>query len=157
MIPRPCGNRHSAPRFLNVNSHDLSPSEMTVEEFKERAIEVNGLFMIAETTVDEDGVEHEEVRHFQKPDGRLPLSPVDTDARRPTSRLGKPSGLRYQENVIVDRGGFILSRGITYASEGEWKTVPALLDRAALASSVAGCVHRLQRGTTSAFVGRTGH
>ena len=154
MIPRPCGNRRSAPRFLNVNSHDLSPSEMTVEEFKERAIKVNGLFMI---TVDEDGVEHEEVRHFQKPDGRLPLSPVDTDARRPTSRPGKPSGLRYQENVIVDRGGFILSQGITYASEGEWKTVPALLDRAALASSVAGCVHRLQRGTTSAFVGRTGH
>ena len=31
--------------------------------------------MITETTVDEDGVEHEEVRHFQKPDGRLPLSP----------------------------------------------------------------------------------
>ena len=81
----------------NVNSQDLSPSGMTVEDFKERAIEVNGLFMITETTVDEDGVEREEIRHFQKPDGRLPLSSVDTDARWRTSRPGKPSGLHYQE------------------------------------------------------------
>ena len=84
--------------------------------------------MITETTVDEDGVEHEEVRHFQKPDGRLPLSPVDTDARWRTSRRGKPSGLHYQENVMVDLGGFIQSRGVSHASEGEWKAVPALLE-----------------------------
>ena len=41
---------------------------------------------------------------------------------------GKPSGLHYQENVIVDLGGFILSRGVTHASEGEWKAVPDLLE-----------------------------
>ena len=34
----------------NVNSHDLSPSGMTTEEFKEQAVQVNGLFVIAETT-----------------------------------------------------------------------------------------------------------
>ena len=84
--------------------------------------------MITETTVDEDGVEHEEVRHFQKPDGRLPLSPVDTDTRWRTSRRGKPSGLHYQENVMVDLGGFIHSRGVSHAPEGEWKAVPALLE-----------------------------
>ena len=84
--------------------------------------------MITETTVDEDGVEHEEVRHFQKPDGRLPLSPVDTDARWRTSRRGKPSGLHYRENVMVDLGGFIQSRGVFHASEGEWKAGPALLE-----------------------------
>ena len=72
----------------NVNSHDLSPSGMTIEEFKEQAVQVNGLFVIAETTVDDNGVEHEEARYFQKPDGRLPLSPVDTDARWRTSRPG---------------------------------------------------------------------
>ena len=113
----------------NVNSHDLSPSGMTVEEFKEQAVQVNGLFVIAETTVDDNGVEHEEARYFQKPDGRLLLSPVDTDARWRTSRPGKPSGLHYQENVIVDLGGFIVSRGVTHASEGEWKAVPDLLER----------------------------
>ena len=113
----------------NVNSHDLSPSGMSVEEFKEQAVQVNGLFVIAEATVDDNGVECEEARYFQKPDGRLPLSPVDTDARWRTSRPGKPSGLHYQENVIVDLGGFIVSRGVTHASEGEWKAVPDLLER----------------------------
>ena len=80
----------------NVNSHDLSPSGMTVEEFKEQAVQVNDLFVITETTVDADGVEHEEKKYFQKPEGRLPLSPVDTDARWRTSRPGKPAGLHYQ-------------------------------------------------------------
>ncbi|MXZ91545.1 MAG: transposase [Chloroflexi bacterium] len=112
----------------NVSSHGLSPSGMSVAEFKERAIEVNGLFMIEENTVDHDGVQREEVRYFQDPKGRLPLSPVDTDARWRTSRVGNPSALSYQENVIVDRGGFIVSRGITHASTGEWKAVQDLLD-----------------------------
>ncbi len=112
----------------NVSSHELSPSGMTVEEFKEQAIEVNGLFMIGETTIDHDGAEREDVRYFQDPKGRLPLSQVDTDARWRTSRVGKPSALSYQENVIVDRGGFIVSRGITHASAGEWKAVQDLLN-----------------------------
>ena len=112
----------------NVNSHDLSPSGMTVEEFKEQAVQVNGLFVIAEMMVDADGVENEETRYFQKPDGRLPLSPVVTDARWRTSRPGKPAGLHYQENIIVDLGGFIVSRRVTHASEGEWKAVPGLLE-----------------------------
>ena len=112
----------------NVNGHDLSPSGMTVEEFKEQAVQVNGLFVIAEMMVDADGVENEETRYFQKPDGRLPLSPVVTDARWRTSRPGKPAGLHYQENIIVDLGGFIVSRRVTHASEGEWKAVPGLLE-----------------------------
>ena len=102
---------------------------MTVEEFKEQAIEANGLFVLPGTTTDEDGVGHEEVRCFQDPQGRLPLSPVDTDARWRTSRPGKPSVLHYQENVIVDGGASILSRGVTHASEGEWKGQPALLEQ----------------------------
>ena len=112
----------------NVGSHGLAPSGMTVEEFKEQAIEVNGLFMMEDTTVDDAGIEREDVRYFQDPKGRLPLSPVDTDARWRTSRVGKPSALSYQENVIVDQGGFIVSRAITHASEGEWKAVRGLLD-----------------------------
>ena len=86
----------------NVNNFGLSRSGMTVEEFKEQAIETNGLFMLPGTTVDEDGGEHDEVRHFQDSQGRLPLSPVDTGARW-RSRPGKLTGLHYQENVVVDR------------------------------------------------------
>ena len=117
----------------NVSSHGLAPSGMTVEEFREQAIQVNGLFLIPETTVDDDGVENEETRYFQNPEGKLPLNPVDTDARWRTLRSGKASGLQCQENVIVDLGGFILSRGVTHASERESKAVPDLLDRLPLA------------------------
>ena len=113
----------------NVNSYGLSRSDMTVEEFKEQSIEANGLFVLSNRTMDEDGVGHEEVRYFQDPQGRLPLSPVDTGARWRSSKPGKPSGLHYQENVVVDGGGFILSRSVTHASEGEWKALPALLEQ----------------------------
>jgi hypothetical protein len=94
----------------NVNSYGLTRSGMTVEEFKEQTIEENGLFVIARSTTDEEGVGHEEVRYFQDAKGQLPLSPVATDARWRTTRPGKPSGLNYQENVITYRGGFILAR-----------------------------------------------
>ena len=112
----------------NVNSHDLSLSGMSVAEFKKQAVHVNGLFMIAVTTVDGDGVEPEEARYFQNPDGRLPLNPVDSYARWRTFRLGQPAGLHYQENIIVS-SGFIVSRGVPHASEGEWKAVPGLLEQ----------------------------
>ena len=101
----------------NVNSHARSPSGMSVAQFKEQEAQVNGLFMVAEATVDGDGVEHEEAQYFQKPDGRLPLSSVDTEARWRTSRLGKPAALHYQENINVDLGCFIISRGVTHAEE----------------------------------------
>ncbi len=123
----------------NVSGYGLAPSgmtvaeftveEFTVDEFQEQAIEINGLFVIEETTVDGDGVEHEEMRYFQSPEGRMPLKPVDTDARWRTTRPGKASGLQYQENVIVDLGGFIVARGVTHASERESKAVPDLLER----------------------------
>ena len=113
----------------NVSGYGLAPSGITVDEFKEQAIEENRLFKITETTFDRDGGQHEKERYFQSPEGRMPLNPVDTDARWRTTRAGKASGLQYQENVIVDRGGFILSRGVTHASERESKAVAALLDR----------------------------
>ena len=58
----------------NVSGYGLEASGMTAAEFKERAIEENGLFMLTGTTVDGDGVEHENVRYFQSPEGRMPLS-----------------------------------------------------------------------------------
>ena len=89
----------------------------------------NGLFVLSESGVDENGVEWEETRYFQDSKGFLPLSPVDTDARWRTSRPSKPPELNYQDNAIVDRNGFILSRGGTHASEGEWKALPNLLEQ----------------------------
>ena len=70
----------------------------------------------------------EETKYYQDSKGHLPLSPVGTDARWRTSRPSKPPELNYQDNAIVDRGGFILSRGVTHASEREWKALPQLLE-----------------------------
>lgn len=111
-----------------VNNYVLSRSGLTFEGIQgtghrsERALYAPG------TAAGADVGEQVEVRYFQDPQGRLPLSPVDTDARWRSSRLGKPTGLHYQENVIVDDGGFILCRPVTHASEGEWKAAPALLE-----------------------------
>ena len=54
---------------------------------------------------------------------------MDTYARWCSSKPGKLSGFHYQENAVVDGGGFILSRSVTHASQGEWKALPALLEK----------------------------
>ena len=51
----------------NVSGHRLSPSGMSVDEFKNKAVEENGLFVLRERRVDENGVESERVRYFQVP------------------------------------------------------------------------------------------
>ena len=112
----------------NVNSSRLSPSRMSVEEFKEQAVEENGLFVLREREVDEDGKEQESVSYYQDPKGKLPLNPVDTDARWRTRRRHETQWkLHYQENVIVERGGFIVARTATHASVGEWKALDGML------------------------------
>ena len=111
----------------NVSSFGLSHSGMTVAEFQELAVKENDLFVLAESTptsTGNAGAERIQVHYFQDSRGQLPLSPVDTDAHWRTTRPGRPSGLNYQENVIVDRGGFILSGGVTHASRGDGKRSP---------------------------------
>ena len=112
----------------NVSGRNLSPSGMSVEEFREKAVEENGLFVLREWKVDENSEERESVRYYQDPKGRLRLSSVDTDARwRTTGRRDTKGKLHYQETVIVERGGFIVARRATHASEGEWKAVDGML------------------------------
>lgn len=59
----------------NVSEYGLAPSGMTEAGFNEQAVEVNGLYAIAQTAFDGDGVERKAVRYFQSPDGRMPLNP----------------------------------------------------------------------------------
>ena len=81
----------------NVNGRKLSPSGMSVEEFREKAVEENGLFVLRERVIDEDGEEQESVSFYQDPKGRLRLNPVDTDARWRTTRQDRRATLHYQE------------------------------------------------------------
>ena len=55
----------------NVNSHQLSRSGLTVEEFREQAIKENGLFVLSESSVDESGMEWEERKYYQDATGGI--------------------------------------------------------------------------------------
>ncbi len=113
----------------NVSGHNLSPSGMTVEEFREKAVEENDLFVLREQQADEDGAGRESVSYYQDSKGRLRLSQVDTDARWRTTRHDRRPNLHYQENVIVDRGGFIVARKATHASGGDWRPLIGMLEQ----------------------------
>ena len=80
----------------------------------------------------------------------MPLNPVDTGARWRTSQAGKASGMQYQENVIADRGGFTLSRGVTHVSERESKAASGLIEKLSLHPvSLAGDSGNCWRNGTS--------
>ena len=135
----------------NVSSHRLSRSGLSVGEFLEQAVEENGLFMLAEAGVDENGTGETGVRFFQDPKGALPLSTVDTDARWRTNRPDRPGYLSYQENIVVDRGGFIISRAIAHSSEAEWKALLPMLEEVpiqplSLAADTGYSAGQLRRG-----------
>ncbi len=112
----------------NVGGQNLPPSEMTVEEFQQKAIQENGLFVVKEPDNQDDATTKGQVKYYQDCRGRLPLSPVDPDARWLTHSLYKPAELCYLENAIVDKSGFILARTVSHASEADWKVIPKLLE-----------------------------
>ena len=59
--------------------------------------------------------------------GDCPLGPVDTDAKWRTTRHDRRPHLYYQENAIVERGGFIVARKTTHASGGDWQAFIGIL------------------------------
>ena len=74
-----------------VSGYDLAPSGLTVAEFKEQAIEVNGLFQITQTTVDDDGVR-------ARGDTALP-EPRGQDAAEPSGHRRPLAHRRDREGV----------------------------------------------------------
>ena len=80
----------------NVSGHQLSPSGMSVDEFKNKAVKENDLFVLWERKVDENGAESERVRYFQDPRGRAPINTADTDARWSTNSPNKRPDLHYK-------------------------------------------------------------
>jgi len=111
----------------NVSDNGLYPSKMTVEEFQEKAEEENGLFVLKEVKRDEDGSVQEETKYYKDAKGRIPLNPVDLDARWRTHSHDKPTKLCYVENAVADENGFIVARKASRGTEGEWQRIPELL------------------------------
>ncbi len=117
----------------NVRENGLYPSEMTVEEFQEKAVNENGLFVIKEVKKDADGSVQEEKKYYQDPKGRIPLNPTDLDARWRTHAHRKPTKLCYLENAIADENGFIVTRKVSLSTEIEGQMIPKLLKESPIA------------------------
>ena len=111
----------------DVCDNGLYPSRMTVEEFQEKAVGENGLFAVKEVKRDKDGSVQEETKYYQDAKGRIPLNPVDLDARWRTHSHRKPTKLCYLESAIADENGFIVARSASRGTEGEWQMIPKLL------------------------------
>lgn len=87
---------------------------MSGGEFREKAVEEKGLFVLRERGVDEDGEQRESVRYKRDSNVRLPLNRVDTDARlRTIWRRDTRARLPYQENMINEHGGITTARTST--------------------------------------------
>ena len=129
----------------NVNCYGLSRRGMTVDEFKEQAIEENGCLCWPVPRLTTKELSTGRLSTSRMPGGRLSLSPVDTGVRWRSTGPGKPPGLSYKEKAIADRGGFILARGVTHASTVEWKAVPQLLGQIPSPAGAADGRHRPQR------------
>lgn len=76
----------------SVSSQGLSPSGMTVEEFQERAVAENGIFVVREG----EGGNREvggETKYYHDAGGLLALGPVDLDVRGQTYSQSKRAEL----------------------------------------------------------------
>ena len=93
----------------NVSERNLYPSGMSLREFRDRAVEENGLFVLRKRGVGKDGEDRRNIIYYQDTKGRLPWSPVGTDARWRTTRHDKCAHLHYQGNAIVERGGIAVN------------------------------------------------
>lgn len=114
----------------NASSGSLEACELKPEEFAQRAREENGLFVLKEVQSGE-GEEPPRitVRRYQDSAGKLPISSVDPDARWSKHSRKQKARLFHKDNIIVDKSGFILARGMGHAHLSDIECLTPLLDR----------------------------
>ena len=116
----------------NASTKALTSTALPPAEFKAQATENDGVYAVLDKqpAVPEEGKPAKfEYRRYQDELGRLPLSRVDPDARwrKPNNQSRAIFG--YKENLIVDKSGFILARGVTSADASDLEGIEPLLDR----------------------------
>lgn len=110
----------------NVSCTGLEKTNKKTEEFIEEVQKENELFVLKEAKEAEDGSLRVETKYYQDSRGKMPLNPVDLDARWRSK--GEPAKLCYGQHIIVDRGGFILGERVTHSTEVDYQAVLPLLD-----------------------------
>lgn len=113
----------------NARTEGLSPTDLAPAEFRARATKEADGFTLCEKrpSSPEEGLPASlSFLRYQDEGGRLPLSNVDPDAR--WRKIGsRPTVLGYKENLIVDKSGFILARGVTPADASDVAGLEPLL------------------------------
>jgi transposase len=102
----------------HVDESSLSPTSLTTEEFVKKVIRENGVHLerIETKGGGENNISVVETKCYQDSKGKLPLSPVDPDARWQAKSKKERAHLSYKDNLVVDDEGFILAEKMTLST-----------------------------------------
>jgi len=99
----------------HVDETHLSSTNLTPEEFVKQVIQENDIYLESKETkvAGSDKISVWETKCYQDSKGKLPLSPVDPEARWQAKSKKQKAHLSYKDNLVVDDEGFILAEKIT--------------------------------------------
>jgi transposase len=102
----------------HVDETRLSPTNSTPEEFVKKVIQENDIYLesIETKAFGQDKISVVETKYYQDSKGKLPLSPVDPDARWQAKSKKERAHLCYKDNLVVDDEGFILAEEVTFST-----------------------------------------
>jgi transposase len=99
----------------HVDETRLSPTNLTPEEFVKKVMQENDIYLepIETKAGGQNKISVVETKCYQDSKGKLPLSPVDPDARWQAKSKREKARLSYKDNLVVDDEGFILAEKMT--------------------------------------------
>ena len=109
----------------HVDETHLSSTSLTPEEFVKQVIQENNVYLEPVETKTNGEIQSSppeenppvvETKRYQDSKGKLPLSPVDPDARWQAKNRKERAHLCYKDNLVVDDEGFILAEEITFST-----------------------------------------
>jgi transposase len=114
----------------HVDETRLSPTSLTTGEFVKKVIKENDIYIEPiETKVGDQGkISVMETKCYQDSKGKLPLSPVDPDARWQAKSKKERAHLCYKDNLVVDDEGFILAEEVTFSTCSDPQVAEKLIE-----------------------------
>ena len=115
----------------HVDETHLSSTSLTPEEFVKQVIQENNVYLepletktsgVAQSSPPEESSSVAgqpvwvETKRYQDSKGKLPLSPVDPDARWQAKNKKERARLCYKDNLLVDDEGFVLAEKATHST-----------------------------------------
>jgi len=113
----------------HVDETRLSPTSLTTGEFVKKVIKENDIYIEPiDTKVGDQGkISMVQTKCYQDSKGKLPLSPVDPDARWQAKSKKEKAHLCYKDNLLVDDEGFILSEKMTLSTRSDPQVAEELI------------------------------